>query len=992
MLGHQRPDQSKGNSQASGWWRGMGLAEKSLHIPSGPLPRFAKEIELLRKSSLLDPVWYRQSHEDLRATPLDVARHYLEHGAAEGRNPSALFDTSFYLKLYPDVAASGTNPLVHYILKGAAEGRLANPLFDTKFYLGRNPDLGDLKSEALAHYLAFGGSERRDPHPLFSSEWYALKPSSIAEDGVNLLLHYLKQGKNGGRDPHPLFSTDYYLEHCQEARESRFAPLVHFLYKNQNQVNPNELFDNQWYLERNPDVRDAGIHPLAHFVIDGAKEGRDPSPGFSTKWYLAEYPDVDPAKINPLAHFLHYGKKEGRKPRPQPTVNIQGDLKALHSNTLELRLQSFLNSPNRLHFQHADDPVLSIVIVLFNKAHFTFACLESLEACLSNPAISAEIIIFDNNSTDSTPALLERCDNLAVIASGQNLGFLAGVNQASKSARGKYLLLLNNDTQVPRGTLEQAVSVLDAEGDVGAVGARLILPDGTLQEAGSIVWNDGSCLGYCRGRDPNYFAANFRRDVDYCSAAFLLTRAKLFEQLGRFNPIYVPAYYEETDYCIRLWENGYRVVYDPFVIIFHYEFGSAGARAEATKLQTINQGKFKALHEAALQGRFTPSEANIARARHAGPTRRLVLFIDDRVPHAHLGSGFPRAAAILKHLVSLGAAVTLLPTDDQFHSWDKVRRTLPPTVEVAFGVARDRLASFLGARRGLYDAVFVSRPHNMQALNEALERDPDLLGGARLIYDAEALFTYRDVLLRRLRGEAVSDDEVDRHLSEELQIARFASTILCVSPREQREFAKLPGKEALVLGHTLTPKPSDTSFEDRKDILFVGAIHLDDSPNADSLVWFIDEVLPIVRKSIAERFRFVIAGLNKSERVKQRIGGDVVALGAMDDLAPLYAQARIFVAPTRFAAGLPHKVHEAAAAGLPCVVTPLLADQLGWSDGVQLRVGGDVQTFADRCAELFLNQEIWISVRNSALEAVAQDCHPAKFSQALDSLFCARPC
>jgi len=85
--------------------------------------RLAEQIELLHNSPLVDPVWYRQTYADLRDTPIDVARHYLEHGAAEGRNPGPFFDTKFYLKQNPDVAASGMNPLVHYILRGEKEGR-----------------------------------------------------------------------------------------------------------------------------------------------------------------------------------------------------------------------------------------------------------------------------------------------------------------------------------------------------------------------------------------------------------------------------------------------------------------------------------------------------------------------------------------------------------------------------------------------------------------------------------------------------------------------------------------------------------------------------------------------------------------------------------------------------------------------------------------------------------------------------------------------------
>src|ERR1700677_4221114 len=89
--------------------------------------RLAEEIEILHKSPLVDPVWYRQTYADLRDTPIDVARHYLQHGAAERRNPGPFFDTKFYLEQNPDVAASGLNPLVHFIKYGSSEQRDPNP-------------------------------------------------------------------------------------------------------------------------------------------------------------------------------------------------------------------------------------------------------------------------------------------------------------------------------------------------------------------------------------------------------------------------------------------------------------------------------------------------------------------------------------------------------------------------------------------------------------------------------------------------------------------------------------------------------------------------------------------------------------------------------------------------------------------------------------------------------------------------------------------------
>jgi hypothetical protein len=274
----------------------------------------------------------------------------------------------------------------------------------------------------------------------------------------------------------------------------------------------------------------------------------------------------------------------------------------------------------------------------------------------------------------------------------------------------------------------------------------------------------------------------------------------------------------------------------------------------------------------------------------------------------------------------------------------------------------------------------------MVHINNALEGDPALLSGCSLVYDAEALFTDREVAKRTLRGDVVLEEERQQLICSEAQIARFASTIICVSLQDAKQFARWFDKDIRVLGHTIQSQPCTNSFEERRDILFVGAIHGDDSPNADSLIWFIDEVLPLLRREIASPFKFIIAGMNSSPAVERRLGGDVFATGRLGDLSPLYAGTRIFVAPTRFAAGIPHKVHEAAGSGLPCVVTPHLLDQLGWTSGKEVLVGEDARAFAQACARLYADKLAWTTIRDNAIEAVKRDCDPLKFIAALSSL------
>jgi O-antigen biosynthesis protein len=109
--------------------------------------------------------------------------------------------------------------------------------------------------------------------------------------------------------------------------------------------------------------------------------------------------------------------------------------------------------------------------------------------------------------------------------------------------------------------------------------------------------------------------------------------------------------------------------------------------------------------------------------------------------------------------------------------------------------------------------------------------------------------------------------------------------------------------------------------------------------------------------------------------------------GRLDDLKSVFNQARVFIAPTRFAAGIPHKVHEAAAFGLPCVTTSLLARQLGWRHGRELLAADDAHDFAGHCHALHEAETLWAAIRQRGREAVERDCSPTAFRAAVESVF-----
>lgn len=647
----------------------------------------------------------------------------------------------------------------------------------------------------------------------------------------------------------------------------------------------------------------------------------------------------------------------------------------------EAELGRFLAGPARIELGRGGaTPAVSVIVVMFNQAGLTRLCLQALA---DSRGVAFETLLVDNGSSDRVPALLQRVDGATVLRPGENLGFLRAVNLAAAQARGRHLLLLNNDALVEPGTLAAAVARLDADPGAAAVGGPILLWDGRLQEAGSIIWRDGSCLGYGRGDDPARPEYRYVRDVDYCSGAFLLIRRDWFERLGRFDDAYAPAYYEETDFCARLWEHGQRIVYDPAVRVRHFEFASEVASGWAVELQTRNRARFVERHAGFLAQRPAPAAAAVVQARQrVAAGRRRVLVIDDRVPLPWLGQGYPRAAALVHALAAAGHAVTHYPLRFPHESPADISRALPDTVEVLTDRGMTGLADCLRARRGLYDAVIVSRPHNMALLRDTLQAEPGVLEGARLVYDAEALFSLRDQARAELDGQPWPPEQLQRHMADELALARGADAVMAVSALEADHYRQAGYGQVQVLGHELPVVHGTPGFAARRGVLFIGALTADDTPNSDSLRWFVGQVWPQLRAALGPDARFDVVGACDAPSVQALAGQGVVLHGRVDDLAPFIDAARVFVVPTRYAAGLPHKAHEAAARGLPMVATPLIARQLGWAGW--LPHAADASGFAQACQRLHDDETAWQQQHQAVLQAVARDCSPAAFREALE--------
>lgn len=389
------------------------------------------------------------------------------------------------------------------------------------------------------------------------------------------------------------------------------------------------------------------------------------------------------------------------------------DLKALATQKAKAHLQDFLDSNSRLNLPRPSAPRLSILLVLYNRAELTLGCLQSMQPKLAE--LAAEVVLVDNASRDATPLLLERIRGATVIRNNDNRGFPRAVNQAAKAAAGSFLLLLNNDTEVLDDSLGTALRFLESNPDIGAVGGRVILLDGTLQEAGCTIWREGHVFQYGRGENPNAPEYRFQRDVDYCSAAFLMTRRPLFAHMGGLDEAFSPGYFEDLDYCVRLWRAGWRIVYVPEIAIRHYENASSTCPRDLFDLYRRNHLYFTHKHTDWL-GWQSPSGTPPWWVRSSHDDRFHVLYL----PRRKSISAAREIRGVVQRLRSRSCFVTVYPIDVDGTVPQGEMPTLPPDVEVLAGGSLETLPQLLAARRDYYDGVVASDRVIVERLKECV--------------------------------------------------------------------------------------------------------------------------------------------------------------------------------------------------------------------------------------------------------------------------------
>jgi O-antigen biosynthesis protein len=623
-----------------------------------------------------------------------------------------------------------------------------------------------------------------------------------------------------------------------------------------------------------------------------------------------------------------------------------------------------------LPFAKVKAPDVSIVIPVHNKFDVTYVCLAALLFATSRA--SFEVIVVDDGSSDTTLRLKDIAPGVTCVRHESAQGFVGACNAGAEAARGRYIVFLNNDTEPTANWLDELVFVFENFDNVGLAGAKLIYPDGLLQEAGGIVWETGDPWNYGRrgnASDPRF---SYTRICDYLSGAAIMIAAALWKEVGGFSKEFAPAYFEDTDLAFKVRHAGKKVVFAPRSIVVHYEGLSNGTSETAAsglkRFQEINRPKFKRKWPSLFAGNGKAGlDADLAKDR--GIAKRVVFF-DNEFPRLDQDAGSYAAIQEIRMFQALGCKVTYVPTNMAYlaRHTDDLQRIGVETIHLPFYAD---VTAFLRARGAEFDLAYITRYGVAEQLLASIGQFAKQARTVINIADLHFLRAIRDALAGR--SEAQIEGAL-RIRDAELAALNRAELVLSYSAIEQVVITShLPrGPKTAIMPWVVDSQAPATPFANRKDIAFIGGYR--HPPNVAAVKFFADEVMPLLRKEMPG-MRFLVYGSNVPPEIERLAGDGIVIKGFVADIDEVFSSCRLFVAPLLSGAGMKGKVLDCIAAGIPSVLSPIAAEGIDLRGGLDALIASRPEEWVTAIARLYGDEKAW-----TAMSASVQQLAKAKYS------------
>jgi glycosyltransferase involved in cell wall biosynthesis/GT2 family glycosyltransferase len=989
-----------------------------------------------------DEEWQRRTWPGIAdlidAGSVESAFHAWCGGPRATRPPHWLFSPADYRDRYPGMteeilAASGfVNRYHHYLSFGAAEGRIGHPLFDPAIYLA-SLDRAEAETAAampFRHYLQGleNGAPERPTSVLFDVDWYrerypdAVRAVAAGEFG-SLLQHYLCNDRPTEFDPSPWFSEEHYLGENPGLAESVGSNgfrngFVHFLeHGSREGRSPHPDLDLAWYAARDEVRADLAAKrapdAFTHWITVGYSGGLSGRPSVEVRiteaqaiaLYRRRAQTIWPLYGRHKLDFSHDGK---------PSVSV---VMALRNSTVEtmvslasLRSQYLggidlilIDSDPALRGEDIELYVTGATVLRFGSVLNNAAAREAGLICAT-----AEAILFLGDGIELAPGALEAA--LKRLQGDTAIGIVGGrivqphgvlLEAGGIIWREGQLLAYARDASpsAPEANFVRNVDYCSSSFLLARRDVLSLLPD----QAGSLAGTTHDAADLC----VRVQLAGFRVVCDPDVLAFLTAPPSDRAPNGR------PAFIAEHGEYLAT-----RPAFDRAALIW-----ARTPDEEQTRILYIEDS----VPVRRLGSGFVRSNDVLRTMAAAGAAVTVFPMKGNMLPLSTVRADLPDTIEVMHDRSSADFSDFFAARHGYYdviwvartHNLDQLHGTIARFAAAAapadalaadFDWRLDAPASQVGSeepgagsredpgrpltRLNLVTSdgalTFPSR-NNIEALSD---HGKDLSGRGspdrsmdiprvvpRVVIDTEAVASVRQAGQAKLMGQPFDMEEA---LTREFRNLDPAMNVVAVTDAEAAIVRAHHGGAISVLGHAIPAAPTPRPFEERTGMLFVGAIHGMDHPNYDGLAWFIDEVLPLIERTLRWETRLTVAGYTAPDVTLDRFRSHprVTLRGAVSDLVSLYDANRVFIAPARFAAGIPYKVHEAAAFGLPVVATTLLSGQLGWRDAEAIGAADitDPAGFAARVIALHRDAVLWARIRNAALARVTAELDPGPFA------------
>ena len=626
-----------------------------------------------------------------------------------------------------------------------------------------------------------------------------------------------------------------------------------------------------------------------------------------------------------------------------------------------------------------DIPLTSIVIPVYNNLNWTKRCINSIYNIKSRSPF--EIIVVDDCSTEDYKTLVKDFPEVRLLRNSENLGFLRTVNYGVSEARGEYVLILNNDTEVLPNWLDELTAALWNHPEAGMIGSQLIhLNTGTLQESGNLICKNGDMLPLGRGNDPDHPQFTYFREVDFCSAASIILRKKVFDEMEGFDRLYIPAYFEDPDLGLRMQKAGYKNYVCPLSRVIHQEMASYGD-VLAEKCEKNRQ---------AFLARWTPYlQEHALYADRSEPDKCMkfdrdrVLFIDAETPMADRGSGGMDSIFFMEYLIKRNCHVVFHGEYTPGYDPKYTAILLRMGVECIYQPYH-KIWEYLATTGWSFTYLFICRIYQARCFDRLLKQ---YCPQASYIFDTVDVHFVREALEAELKDDDTLRKNAAATKEYELAAAAAADAAIVISSDEKKLLENeyhltnvyhIPQARELF---GLAPNPN------RRGAVFIGSAH---PPNLDGLRYFHDEILPLLPGD----FKLTIIGeslkvmIGKTDEYKDLLKcRQFNFVGFVQDLGTVLDHAAITVAPLRYGAGTKGKVASSMAYGVPCVSSSFGTEGTGMVHGENIMIAGSPGEFARYIQQLFKDHQLWQKISDGGIKFIKDNYAPETVEKMMDDLF-----